>query len=235
MKRLSAALFAAVLMTPALAAITMDQVDIAATVGSGSNQAICVVDFGGTNSFAFAYQWNDGATVSRPAAAEDAAPYMAGGMTVGANTIEAMLLALETASGLTISYHYDYCSLFVTGVSYQGSSMVDAYYTTGEGLCLWQSGHAGYLQTDYDEFYNPIGSTWIDAMTPDGVTWVQSYESTASVLSDGYFIGWTPVNWLTGEGLENTPRTPVVPEPTTMSLLTLAALGLLKRRTARSR
>jgi len=205
MKRLTAALLAAALMTPAFA-YTVDQVDITATVGDGSKQAIGVIDFG-VKSFAFAYQWETGAPTS-----------------------ETMLLALHDANiGLTLDYSPSAWGIFVNVFTYFDGTTTYVLESDGtDWPMFWVSGHGGYTEDLWDwDTGSFLGENIVPAdTTGDGENWSMPTMGVSAVkLIDGGFSGWA-----LGDAV---PSTPVVPEPTTMSLLALAALGLLKRRAAR--
>jgi len=204
-------------------------VDIEYWGGSGSNEAVCVVDFG-DDSHAFGYRWSDGATVTRPSS------FFADtfGYSANAGTSEAMLLVLDQQADLTVSYHYDnVLGLGVDGFSYNGESIAsDGWVTTY--LAFYISGSPAYDEEIWEEDppgsgnWEQTGTIHHDAMAPDGETWVFSqWGATTRVLSDGYYDGWSEGN---AQTWSSSPPDVPVPEPAAMVLLVVALPALLRRR-----
>ena len=182
---------------------TFDQVAVEQWAGSGANEAMCVIDFGGGNNYAFGYRW-DG-----PATSED------------------MLVDLDAQTNLTIDYSYHPTYGFgLDGISYQGHSIVvspfwDPYYPA-----FWWSGHAAYDEDLYDDNWNYIGTVTHPAAAGDGENWLYAPLGASSrELADGVWDGWTQgENWVA-----DPPATPT-PEPMTAAMMAVAAAFFVRRR-----
>ena len=155
----------------------------ASTAGAGDYGSVCVVDFDGSNSFAFGYSWNGGDAVVRPPSAF-ATQY---GTTVDANTGEALLLSIDAQTDLTVNYDYhDTYGFAVQGFEYslggQTYSIVsDGWVTTFPGY--WTSG--------------------------DGETWAASWVgATSRILIGGDWDGWSQEYVANGWDPINSPAAP---------------------------
>ena len=167
-------------------------VNIESWVGSGANEAVCVVDFsdGDDDSFAFGYRWDDGQTVDRPPSTY-ASTY---GTTVGAERGEAMLLVLDAETDLDVIYSYhDLYGFAVEGFTYD------------DGLELHTIVSDGWVTTFPGYWYSSDGLTWDDS----------DVGATTRELADGGWDGWTQEYTANGWLPVNTPVTPV-PEPATI-------------------
>ncbi len=139
---------------------TFDQVDIEYWAGSGTNEALCVVDFGSGNNYAYGFRWE----------------------TTGADvTAENMLLALDGdgASGtLDVQYHYDPTWGFgVDGFSYDGNSMAsDGWITT----------YLGYWSSSDGETWEPSNYGAGGRVLANGDWDGWSYEFTANGFNPIY-------------------------------------------------
>ncbi|MCD4699793.1 MAG: hypothetical protein K8R91_04385 [Phycisphaerae bacterium] len=146
-------------------------VDVEYWAGSGSNMALCVVDFG-QDSYALGYRWDDGDTVARPAGngfSNDP---------VSADISEAMLLIFSYDAVLTVNYHYHATWGFgIDGFEYDGQSIV------GDG---WVTTYPGYWLSDDGETWAPSGFGTSSRILSDGDWdgWSQEYVAN----------GWSPIN-----------------------------------------
>ncbi len=206
------AVFCGVLVAPTRGyGYTFDDIVVEAWAGSGANEAMSVVDFGGGNSYAFGYRWD------------------------GAKTSEDMLVAIDGLPGLTVDYNYHPVWGFaVNSFSYDGRTIAsDGWVTTY--LSFWWSGNAAWTEYVYD--WNPpydlLDTIEHDAKAGDGENW--DYAGLGAgfrELADGVWDGWTLGDATT---FDADPPVSPVPEPATMSVLAIGGLMLLTRRAGRKR
>ncbi len=197
--------------------------------GAGDNEALCVIDFG-QDSFAFGYRWDEGDTFTR--SSSGFADFY--GYTAGANLSEAMLLALDEQTGLSVSYHYNNAlGMALDAFEYDGQVIEsDGWVTTY--LSFYISGHPAFDEPVWEEV-PPGSNNWVqtdtinhDAMDADGENWIFSqWGASGRVLQDGYYDGWTE-----GDAQTWTSSAPDVPtpEPCTLALVALGAAGVIIRR-----
>jgi len=188
MKKIIAAVLmvCAMLIAPAAGyGYTFGQVIVEDWTGTGPNEAMCVVDFGGGDSYAFGYRWD------------------------GVATGENMLVALDSDTALTVDYSYHPTFGFaVDGISYDGhqievSAGWDPYYPA-----YWWSGNTEYDEDIYDENWQYVETITHPAVPGDGKNWLYAPLGASSrELADGLWDGWTQgFNWVA-----DAPVTPVAP------------------------
>ena len=181
--------------------------------GSGANEAITVMDFGPGENFAFGYRWDDGELMARDPA-KIAGVNDPGGdplsPTIGADTGEAMLLALDAdpAAGVTVDFTYWQFGLFLDTISYGGNTLGEGHYFPSywksEDGRDWTSSFVGVT----DRVLAGAGQDW------DG--W-----------SNGYYEFVDGINDISIPATE--PVTPV-PDPATVGLLAFGGIATVCRR-----
>ena len=212
-------------------AYTFDQVQVEQWVGTGNNEAMCVFDFGGGNSYAFGYRWNDGDTFARPTSVFSgwAGEYGEAALSEG------MLLSLDASTSLTITSHYNNTFGYqLDSVSYDGHSLDNDWVTTFAGF--WISGSGAWDEDIWAEVPPGSGNWQIietinhPASAGDGENWTPSGSGASfRTLSGGYWDAWTLEQTANGYSPVNTPNVPV-PEPATIGLLAIGTVGLIRRR-----
>lgn len=198
-------------------AYTFDDVIVEYWAGSGANEAMMVVDFGSGENYAFGYRWDDGETMNRPGGSA----FVQNNPTVGTNFSEALLLTVDTAGDLDLTYQYHETHGFgLDEIAYGDNSIIaspawDPYYPA-----MWVSGHPGYTDFFTDE---PV-----PAMSPDGENWASSnWGAGTRELADGYWDGWT-------QGEDFVAAAPVTPTPEPTTFAVLGGLGLIALRRRRA-
>ncbi len=185
-------------------------VDVESWAGSGASETLLIIDFADAptpgGSYAFGYRW-DGSVYGWQMLTDI---ITAGGGTVNIAAGDSPRAVTTTGGTLqVIGKQYDFGEI-VESLSYDGSNMVDAYGQAPDPrtLGMW----------NYD-----TGSWQADAWG------ISSYQ-----LVDESMIGFTqarPTGELDGGGWPiYGGSAPTVPEPTTMSLLAISGIALLKRR-----
>lgn len=179
--------------------VSFADVTVTDTVGTGSKTAMCVLDFGAGNSYAFQYFWN------------------------GEATSEDLLVDLDAQTDVAVSYTSDPTyGMFISSISYDGNSIVNDYDMntyTGGWANLWWDGFDEYV-----DFYN---NTIPGQAAEGGVYKSAQVGASTRTLQDGYWDGWTYMNY--GTGSTAAPVVPV-PEPASMVLLAAGALGVIRKR-----
>lgn len=192
----------AISFTTSLCADVVDfasyQIDVDATVGTGANASVLVVDwdiYGGpynSPAHAFLYQWD------------------------GSATLLDMLTAFQDAGVFTF-----------TGTAFIGQIS----YTDADG-----DSHANPSPGNWElaSGTNPFG-TW-EGYDPSNLDWdFNAGGADVELLADGQFEGMNAAFWDPNNNWQRvgTPLSvPVVPEPTSVALLTLSGAVVLRRRRA---
>lgn len=205
-------------------------VDVEHWTGTGPNEALMVLDFGGDDSYVLGYRWTSGTTVNRPG---DSA-YVQSHPTVDAHVTEALLLSLaaDSASGFGLGYAYHNTFGFsVNSLSYAGHTIVSDWVNTY--AAFWLSGHQEYTDYQWDPVEEDYVAVLNPAMSPDGETWAYSgLGASTRVLEDGFYDGWTAGDATTF--VAQPPSINFVPEPGTLMLVAMiAGMSLHRRRTTR--
>ncbi|MBL7134804.1 MAG: PEP-CTERM sorting domain-containing protein [Phycisphaerae bacterium] len=200
-----------------------------ASGGADDNTAMCVVDFGGGNSYAFGYKWEDGDLFTR-----QPGPFATlFGATVSAGNSEAMLMALDAQTPLQVTSEvHPQFGRMIKGLAYDGHQIIEA---DGAWAAFWWRGYMQWERDLYDANWNWIGTETVPAQdgTGDDSAWVSAEQGVAHrMLDDGLWDGWTQGAGPWGTVLDK-PVTPV-PEPMTMTLLALGGFGLLRKRRRRA-
>ena len=197
---------------PVAFGLTFDQIQVEQWVGSGGNEAMCIVDFGGGDSYAFGYRWDDGDTFTRPTTVFSGWAGAQGDAALS----EGMLLALDASTALTITSHYHNTFGYqLDSVSYDGHSLDNDWDTTFAGY--WISGSAAWDEDIWAEVPPGSGNWQIVDTIPhpatdgDGENWTPSgFGASSRTLSDGYWDAWTLEEVASGFPV-NTPTVPLVP------------------------
>ncbi|HOF17908.1 MAG TPA: PEP-CTERM sorting domain-containing protein [Phycisphaerae bacterium] len=207
-------------------AYTFDQVSTEFWAGTGGSEAMCILDFGGGNSYAFGYRWDGDATGWDMLQAVVAASGSTFTYTPITGTMSSIVA--EGGSIRLEGTQYSFGSI-VEKLTYNGHTLVDDYYGTGESICYWVSGYADYTEDVYDATWTKIGEiSHPGDPTGDGTDWFAppTFGASGRPLSDGWWDGYTQVNEL---GNTYEPAVPM-PEPTTLALLGAGAALLIRRR-----
>ncbi len=185
-------------------AYTFSEVSTQSWTGSGDNQAMMVVDFGGGHSYAFGYKFGGSPTswdMFKSIVENSGSTF---GYTAGPTT-----LFDATGGGVTAHGEIYSWGTIIEGIGYDGFSIEDHFYTTGEVVTYWNS--------------------------PDGVTWNSSSVGiTDRILTDGAWDGYTGGRYDANFNfIGDAPAVPT-PEPATMAIMAVGA-GLLMKRNRRSK
>jgi len=216
-------------------AIPIDDVAIAAhayaSPGADDHTAMCVVDFGGGNSYAFAYSWEDADIFTRDPGGF-ATFY---GATVSAGNGEAMLVALDAQTPLVVtSAVHPQFGRMIQGLAFDGHAITEA---DGGWPQYWWRGNMEWEMDIYDDVtYQWLGTEVVPAVpgTGDDTTWESAGQGVGlRMLDDDIWDAWTQ-----GAGTwadpQTPPVTPTVPEPITLTLLALGGMALMRKRIRRA-
>jgi hypothetical protein len=186
-------------------AVQYGNYELAGLVGSGSSTSVCVFDFGATE-YAFGYRY-DGTT----------------------QTGKDMLNALNGNFGVTVAYS---SWGIPTTISYNGHAItndpIDGEFT-GSPFYYASGG------TTVNEWVVPVLVLNYAGGGTGGPTWATSDTGLADrYLVNGSWDGWVQgkfdTNWTGYSAAPNGAFATVIPEPTTLGLLALGGLALLRRR-----
>ena len=203
----------------------IDQVDVQYWAGSGSSRSVMVVDFGAGANYAFGYRW-DGSATSWDML-KTVCEASGSTVTVGGRTISGTGGTMEIAG---TDYGW---GKIIESIRYGGRQLVDDYYGSRVSIRYWISGHSEYVETLYDDQWNPIGSVTHPAAAGDGQSWISPpFGITSRTLDDGFWDGYTQAD---AAGQADQPTVPLeqvgnpIPEPATVGLVALAWSAVLLR------
>jgi hypothetical protein len=184
-------------------AISIDQVQVAQWVGSGSNQALMVVDWQQPQTMVFGYRWEGSAT--------------------GLSFIEAVASA---DIGFQRVWHPDFIEKSLFGLGYDVDGDGGAF-TFGEPGLDTETGSAA----DSDDYYAEGWYTgyWARYDSQNGEDWELSALGLAAELAEGAWLGWSwsPAPDWNGGAPDNIP---LLPEPASALLMLLGAAAVVKNR-----
>lgn len=154
--------------------------------GTGTNEALMVVDWKKDISLAFGYKWNDSAMVGD------------------------MFDAVDAASA----------KFYKEWVSGEGDSAI-----FGIGYDMDDDGFSKNDAGDYYEEGWFENGFWAEYLSGDGQTWNWGNGIRSDYIYSGTWVGfsWAP------EFVCTEPNPPIIPEPTTLSILALGALAVRRR------
>ena len=181
-------------------ALNIQNVQVTHWAGTGSKKALMVVDWQQAETFVFGYRWEDTAT--------------------GLDMIEAVNSA---GIGFYRQWHPDYQNQLIFGLGFDVDQDGGSFVPGAPG----PHSETGYA-TDPDDYYAEgwyVNGYWAYYSSQDGANWAYASEGLAHQLADGAWDGWSFAPAPTWDG--GVPdNIPLVPEPATALLLSVAGLLL---------
>jgi hypothetical protein len=198
-----AALMGLLLASESLLAINMADVQVTQWFGSGSKQALMVVDWQEPQTVVFGYRWDGTAT-----------------------GLDFMNAVNDANVGFTRVWHPSYVGATVFGMGFDIDGDGGSFVSGTPGFTT-ETGYA----TDAADYYAEgwyVNGYWAFYVSQDAEQWGYASEGLAHQLTDGGWDGWSwsPAPTWDG-GVPN--NIPLVPEPAT-ALMLLAAAGMVLRR-----
>lgn len=172
--------------------------------GTGSNSALCVVDFMGTGNdvrYAFGYRWDGTAYTSD------------------------MLLAIDAAStDFVLDYYNGTYGMRVESITYNGLTLVDSGSWNEGDPCI------GFWWDGYTEYEDYLGDP-VPGEAPDNTFAASMLGASGRELADGFADGWSQDFTNTSTwAIVSTPNFPsTAPEPASLVAM-LAGAALLVRK-----
>jgi hypothetical protein len=184
--------------------LSMDDVAVSHWLGSGSKEALLVLDWQQPQTIVLGYRWDGTAT--------------------GEDVIEA---AQAAGIGFARTWHPSFPGA-IFGMGYDVDGDGGAFVAGTPGL----STETGYA-SDADDYYAEgwyVNGYWAYYVSQDGQNWGYSADGVAHALTDGSWEGWSWAPAASGwdGGVPN--NIPLMPEPATAGLMVLAGMLLSGRK-----